>query len=130
MITLDANLLARLLLRDHAQQQAPVRQLLEQPQDFTAPVTVMLELVWVLEVNGCSADDIVQGLTLLLGLPNFEPAHPEALRRALQWYRQGMDFADALHLALSRASQQGSTFDKTFAIKTGLLGAAPEVVAL
>lgn len=86
MIALDTNLLARLLLRDDARQYARVRHLLAQEQDFTAPVTVMLELVWVLKVNDCSPQDIVRGIRLLLGLPNFKPQQADALRQALQWY--------------------------------------------
>jgi predicted nucleic-acid-binding protein len=130
MIALDTNLLARLLLRDDARQHARVRQLLAQAQVFTAPVTVMLELVGVLEVNGCGTDDIVRGLQLLLGLPNFKPQQAEALHQALQWYAQGVDFADALHLALSGASEQLVTFDKAFARKAGKLGAVPPVVTV
>lgn len=129
MIALDTNLLARLLLRDEKNQHARVVALLASKQDFTAPVTVMLELVWVLEVNDCSTDDIVRGLHLLLGLPNFKPQQVEALRQALIGYTQGLDFADALHLALSHSSQQLATFDKAFARKAGKLGVMPTVVA-
>lgn len=38
----------------------------------------LLELVWVLEVNHCSATDIVRCLNLLLGLPNFKPQNADA----------------------------------------------------
>lgn len=130
MIALDTNLLARLLLRDDARQHTRVRQLLAREQDYTAPVTVMQELVWVLEVNDCGTDDIVRGLQLLLGLPNFKPQQPEALQRALRWYADGLDFADALHLALSSASEELATFEKAFARKAGKLGALPPVVAV
>ena len=130
MIALDTNLLARLLLRDDKKQHARVLQLLASKQDFTAPVTAMLELVWVLEVNGCSTDDIVRGLNLLLGLPNFKPQQADALRQALLGYAQGLDFADALHLALSHGSQELATFDKAFARKVGKRGLVPPVVAV
>ncbi len=128
MIALDTNLLARLLLRDDPRQHARVVQLLAGPQEFTAPVSVMLELVWVLEVNDCSTDDIVRGLNLLLGLTNFKPQQVDTLRQALAGYAQGLDFADALHLALSHASQELATFDKTFARKAGKLGWVQAVV--
>lgn len=128
MIALDTNLLARLLLRDDKKQHERVLQLLASKQDFTAPVSVMLELVWVLEVNGCSTPDIVRGLSLLLGLPNFKAQQVDALRQTLLGYAQGLDFADALHLALSHASQELATFDKAFARKAGKLGWVPPVV--
>ena len=129
MIALDTHLLVRLLLRDDKKQHARVVQLLAGPNEFTAPVSVMLELVWVLEVNDCSTEDIVRGVNLLLGLPNFKPQQAAALRQALLGYAQGLDFADALHLALSHGSQELATFDKAFARKAGKLGLVPPVVA-
>ncbi len=83
VIALDTNVLARLLLRDDSRQHERVLPWLAQPGDFTAPITVMLELVWVLEVNDCSVLQIAEGLELLLRLPNFKPAEPQALRAAL-----------------------------------------------
>ena len=43
----------------------------------------------------CSAGDIVRGLNLLLGLPNFKPQQADALRQALLAYAQGLDCADS-----------------------------------
>jgi predicted nucleic-acid-binding protein len=127
MISLDTNILARLLLRDDARQYARARQLLAQDCDYTAPITVMQELVWVLEVNDCAREDIAHGLDLLLGLPNFKPHLPGALRQAMAWYAQGLDFADALHLALSHGSEELATFDKAFAKQARKLTASPPV---
>ncbi len=45
MIALDTNVLARLLLQDDANQFDRARALLASNQQFTAPVTVLLELV-------------------------------------------------------------------------------------
>lgn len=130
MIALDTNILARLLLRDDARQHGRARELLAQERDYTAPITVMQELVWVLEVNDCAREDITRGLGLLLGLPNFRPQEPEALRQALTWYAQGLDFADALHLALSQGCEELATFDKAFAKQSGKLTALPPVRAV
>ena len=114
MIALDTNILARLLLADDAVQLARVKTLLAKKQTYTATVTVMLELVWVLEANDCSPGEIVYGLGLLLGLSNFVPDRALGIKEALTWYAQGMDFADALHLALSADATQLLTFDKKF----------------
>ena len=114
MIALDTNILARLLLADDAAQLARVKTLLGKKQIYTAPITVMLELVWVLEANDCTPADIERGMNLLQGLANFKPAHVEELRQALAWYALGLDFADALHLALSGEAEQLMTFDKRF----------------
>ena len=129
MIALDTNLLARLLLRDNKRQHARVLQLLSSQPDFTVPVSVMLEPVWVLEVNDCCSYEIVRGLDLLLGLPNFKPQQADGLRQALLGYAQELDFSDALHLALSHGSQELATFDKAFARRAGKVGSVPPVVA-
>ena len=82
MIVLDTNLLARLLLKDDAAQHARVKALLATDQVFTAPVTVFLELVWVLEANECPAANVSRGLELLLGLPNFRSGQSDAFDKA------------------------------------------------
>jgi predicted nucleic-acid-binding protein len=127
MIAIDTNLLLRLVLDDDPAQQARVNALLKTGQLFTAPATVLLELVWVLQSRGFSAAHIVHGLTTLLEIPNFKPEHDIAIREALHGYQAGMDFADALHLALSSKQQQFMTFDKTFASKAKKLGLRPAV---
>lgn len=127
MIALDTNLLARLLLKDDAAQHARVKALLATDQVFTAPVTVFLELVWVLEANDCPVANVSRGLELLLGLPNFKSDQADALHQALQAYARGMDFADALHLALSHGEEAVMTFDKAFARHATRLALAPPV---
>ena len=127
MIALDTNLLARLLLKDDAAQHARVKALLATDQVFTAPVTVFLELVWVLEANDCPAANVSRGLELLLGLPNFRSGQADALHQALHAYARGMDFADALHAAQCPENERFMTFDKQLvrdASKAGLRGVA------
>lgn len=128
MIAVDTNLLARLLLQDDAAQHKKVKALFKTRQIFTAPVTVLLELVWVLESRDCSAEQIASGLMALLDLPNFKPERADAVREALQSYQGGMGFADALHLALSEDHQKFITFDKAFARQAKKLGLKPAVV--
>lgn len=118
MKALDTNILVRLLLADDAAQLGRVKQLLAQNQQFTCPVTVIQELVWVLEAHDYTVPQIQQGITLLLSLPNFKPAHLAQLQQAVEWYGRGMDFADALHLALRAPTEQLLTFDKGF-VKMG-----------
>jgi predicted nucleic-acid-binding protein len=129
MIGLDTNLLARLLLRDDAAQHARVRALLQTEQVFTAPVTVLLELVWVLEANDCTPAEIERGMQLLLGLRNFKPPGADAVRTAMRAYAQGVDFADALHLAMNAGDDAFMSLDKAFARKAATLGLTPRVVA-
>lgn len=113
MISLDTNILARFLLKDDAAQFKQARELLGRADVYTAPPTVMLELVWVLESYDCARAEVLQGLRALLGLPNFKPKSFEALCHAIKWYEAGMDFGDALHLALSGGDEVFISFDKT-----------------
>jgi predicted nucleic-acid-binding protein len=78
----------------------------------------MQELVWVLEAHGYTPQEVRHGMNLLLSLPNFKAEHAFELNQALIWYGQGMDFANALHLALRGSTNQLLTFDKGF-IKLG-----------
>ncbi len=130
MIALDTNILARYLLNDDAGQAEAATRLLSQKQTFTAPPTVLLELVWVLKVNGCTREEIAKGLRLLFGLPNFKPKEFEALCYALQWFEQGMDFGDALHSALSAADEAFCTFDKALGKHAKSCAAMPKVDVL
>jgi predicted nucleic-acid-binding protein len=127
MIAVDTNVLARLLLNDDAAQHQRAKALFGTRQTFTAPITVMLELVWVLESYDCTAEKIATGLAALLALPNFKPAQADALRLALQSYTSGMGFADALHLSLCADQQGFVTFDKAFAKRAAKLGLTPDV---
>ena len=127
MIALDTNVLARLLLQDDTAQFVRAKALLATPQQFTAPVTVLLELVWVLESNDCTPADIQRGVGLLLGLPNFNPPQSAAVRLALDTFVQGMDFADALHLAMSQGDDALMTFDRAFVKKASKGHSIPPV---
>ena len=51
-----------MLLGDDAAQPARAKALLSKAQQFTAPITVMLELVWVLEANGVEPTALADGL--------------------------------------------------------------------
>jgi predicted nucleic acid-binding protein len=127
MIALDTNVLARYLLKDDEAQFERARALIEGPERLTAPVTVLLELAWVLEVSDCSRDEIARAFRLLAGLPNFTLRQLDSLLYALDWYEEGMDFGDALHLAMSAQDEALATFDRDFAKTAKRAGAFPEV---
>ena len=128
MIAIDTNLLLRLVLADDPVQQARVSAVFKTGKLIAAPPTALLELVWVLLSRGFNAANIIHGLTALMDIPNFKPEHALAIREALHGYQSGLDFADALHLALSASHQKFMTFDKAFARKAKKLGVTPQVV--
>jgi len=127
MIVLDTNLLLRYLLNDDPGQAKRVRRLLETSPLVTVTPTIVLELVWVLECSDCTRDEIVGALRHVLGMPNMRLPNETAFYRAVQWFEQGLDFADALHLALSPATARLMTFDKDFARKAKRAEAFPAV---
>jgi len=106
MIAVDTNILVRYLTNDDPQQARISANLLNSKEQIWLPKTVLLETEWVLRaVYGLKTDKILQGLLHILGLPNTIPEQAEEINFALEYYKQGMDFADALHLASSQSSE-------------------------
>ena len=128
MIAVDTNVLARLLLRDDETQYRKAVRLFGDGRDYTAPPTVMLELVWVLGSYGYSREEIAAALNSLLELPNFKPKSRAAIGTALSWYEAGTDFGDALHLAMSNGDDAFVTFDERLVKRAGRSGLVPPVV--
>jgi predicted nucleic acid-binding protein len=122
MIALDTNILARLLLRDDEAQYQKALRLLGDGRDYTAPPTVILELAWVLGSYGIAKTDIAKSLRALLGLVNFKPGQSAEIAVAVTMYEAGLDFADALHLALSDGNDALLTFDERFVGRARQLG--------
>jgi predicted nucleic-acid-binding protein len=127
MIALDTNILARYLLNDSTTQADTAEKLLHGSELCTAPITVFLELVWVLESCDCGRAEIAKSIRLLCGLENFKPQNLDVLAYALHWYDGGMDFGDALHLAMSAKETGFKTFDKAFVKIAKTLETHPEV---
>ena len=92
------------------------------------PLTVRLETEWVLR-SRVSPDRrrLLDALERVLELPRLRLEHADRFRRALAWARQGMDFADALHLAACEPCEASS--DGRFARRAASLGATSVVVA-
>jgi predicted nucleic-acid-binding protein len=129
VIWVDTNVFARYLLNDDPAQGKAATALLKQGTITAAP-TVFLELVWVLESYDCSRAEIAKGLRHLLGLPNLKLRDFAAVLRAVQWYEAGLDFADAMHVALSDGQGPMYTFDRNLIKRAGKLGTFPAVAAV
>lgn len=72
----------------------------------------MLETEWVLRfVYGLNPEEIGQGFKVLFGLPNVHLANSDSVAQALRWHENGLDFADALHLATIQHCVTLYTFD-------------------
>ncbi|WP_420209371.1 hypothetical protein [Candidatus Electronema sp. JC] len=57
---------------------------------------------------------IAEAFQFLFGLPNVTLQEQAVVADAIAWHQQGMDFADALHLAGSRHCDSLATFDRKF----------------
>jgi len=124
---LDTNVLVRYVVRDDGAQLAAAQRLIRQcvadGQTLFVPVTVVLELEWVLRSSyGCAKDEVIQVLARLFSAAELRFQSEQALEVALQLYRDGAaDFADGVHIAL--AAQAGEqplwTFDKRAAAIDG-----------
>lgn len=127
MAALDTNILVRLLVQDDARQTAAVHQLLTQTiqnaETLFVPVTVSLELEWVLRARyGFAKPDIIHALSTLLRAVELSFESEPALEMALLNYEQGSaDYADCLHVALAELAhaQPLWTFDKAAAKAPG-----------
>lgn len=128
MIALDTNVLVRYLLADDAAQTRAARALLEDlGTEYFVPITVTLELAWVLRSSKVPRTEIIGRVRDLLSLPNVRPQLAEAVSQALRWAEGGIDIADALHLALSGKAEQFLSFDGDLAKQAARVGVQPRV---
>ncbi len=84
---------------------------------------------WVLRAfYQFNADDFIQIVHHLLGLPNATVEEWSRISDALDLHAQGLDFADALHLLASAHCAEFTTFDtRRFARRANRLGVRPTV---
>lgn len=112
MIAVDTNIVVRFLTHDDEGQYQIAYKLFNENRIFIAD-TVILETEGVLRfAYNFDTHKIANALTKLLGLPNVHLNHPPLLAQALAWHMQGLDFADAFHLANSQQCKTFFTFDK------------------
>jgi predicted nucleic-acid-binding protein len=134
MIAIDTNILARFYVDDpndpeSAIQRPLAKQILAESSSVFVPLTVILELEWVLRAfYRFSREDFARVINHLLGLPQVNVEDWQRIDQALEWHCQGLDFADALHLAASDHCQTLVSFDdKGFARRAQRLELKPAV---
>jgi predicted nucleic-acid-binding protein len=127
MLAADTNVLVRLLTNDDAAQGARARALFEREAIFVAK-TVLLEAEWVLRsAYGYTAPEVREALVSVIRLPKVVIEDLAAIQLAIDWFEQGMDFADALHLASARHCEGFATFDRRLARSAANAGSPPIV---
>lgn len=135
MIALDTNILARAIVHeaepDEAtqRQQAAAQALFTSGQALFLPITVVQELEWVLRgVYQLPRDQVLEVLEDLLVIEDLVIDRAAAMVDAIEDFRQGMDFSDALHLAQSKHCDSLASFDRKFCQLGKKLGAKPPVM--
>jgi predicted nucleic-acid-binding protein len=127
MAALDTNVLVRFLVADDADQFATagrlIRNALDAGESLFIPISVALELEWVLRSRyGFKRDDLIMSFTQLLSASELGFESEGAIEHALRLFSEGAaDFSDCIHVALSsmRGEEPLWTFDKAASKVTG-----------
>lgn len=122
MLAIDTNLVVRYLVGDDRDQAARARLVIDNNDVFIC-TTVALETEWVLRrLYGLSPDECAKVLTAFAGLSRVTLEDAASVRKALEWMRQGLDFADGLHLAGADGCDAFISFDQDLAKAANHLG--------
>ena len=113
MIVLDTNLLVRLATNDAPKERGAVTDLLGE-NECRISKTVLLETEWVLRSRyGYTTQQFADFADHLLALPTLFIEDESVVRWAVDTARAGLDFADAMHVAVAIASDElFYTFDR------------------
>ena len=111
MLAVDTNIVVRFFTKDDPPQARRAGALFHEQEVWLAK-SVLLETEWVLRrIYRLPAERIIAGILALIGLPNVQVEDQAAVVKALTWSSQGLDFADALHLASCGEAIGFATFD-------------------
>lgn len=129
MRAVDTNLVLRLIVNDDPAQTAVARRAMAAEPVFI-PKTVILELEWVLRsVYQRPPTLIATALAALLNATDIHVEDSATVGRAIDWFRRGLDLADALHLASSSHADGFLTFDSAMRRRATRLEAQPTTIA-
>lgn len=111
---IDTNIVVRLFV-DDGSKEVPIARKVFEREEIEIPLTVILEFEWVLRsVYKFEAGAICDALEALLGLPNVTIQRDHLVDDALDAFRKGVPFADAVHLLSVESSDELLTFDDRF----------------
>ncbi len=117
MIAVDTNIIIRFLTHDDELQYKKAFSVFNKNEVFI-PDTVILETEWILRyAYSFSTEEITIAMVNLFGLKNVHLFAPVYIEQAIKWYRQGLDFSDAMHLSQCQEVEKLYTFDKAFISK-------------
>ncbi len=114
VIAVDTNVVVRYAIKDDPEQTRLATDFLRDNLCLLLS-TVVLEAAWVMgSKRGYALDaaTVAARLGHVAGLPTVQVDQATRIALALNWYEAGMDFADALHLALAGSEQGQATLDR------------------
>jgi predicted nucleic-acid-binding protein len=120
MAALDTNILVRYLVKDDDQQPAAAKKLIQAAiragETLFVPITVALELEWVLRTNfKFNKEQVTATLSSLLASAELTFESEAAAEVALALYKKSSaDFSDCMHIALAHIAGESPlwTFDR------------------
>lgn len=128
MRAIDTNIVVRALAADDPVQTGKASALLAGENIFVT-VTVLLESEWVLrDAYAMAPVAIVTAFRRLAGLSGIHLEDMDRVYLALEWTEQGMDFADALHLARSDDCTEFLSFDRRLAKVADKIASIPVAI--
>lgn len=132
MIAVDTNILVRYAIKDDPKQTITATEFLKH-NPCCILKTVVLELALVLSSQAgynLPRDVVTERLRHMCGLPTITVEDASTVAQAITWYEQGMDFADALHLASSTSCSGFATMDRRMTSKASQLAVGYKVLAI
>ena len=127
-VALDTNTLVRLLTNDDPIQARRVADAIEAAPACFVPITVVLELEWVLRgAYRLPREVIIRAFQGLIGIRHLHLEQEDQVLQALEAYALGLDFADALHLLRSEGCSALLSFDQALAHQATKLALTPPV---
>jgi len=127
-MAIDTNVLVRLLVNDDPVQALRAAESIDASAACFVPITVVLELEWVLRgAYKLPREAVISAFEGLLAIKQVHVEQETLVRQALAWHRGGLDFADALHLARSEGCVALLSFDRQLAQLASQLELQPVV---
>jgi predicted nucleic-acid-binding protein len=131
---LDTNVLARFFIDDpddaQAAKQRPAAVVALSERAFVS-VTVLLDFEWVMRgFYGLPRSEIARVLFALVSVEHVSIEDRGAVLAALEAFKQGTDFADALHLVRTSHTSAFVTFDRVLAKRARGFAETPPIELL
>ena len=134
MKAVDTNVLARFFIDDPEDSEAALQKpaaIEAMTQAVFVSISVMLEFEWVMRgFYALPRKDISRVFKALCGLQHVSIEDRAIVLAVIEAYDQGLDFADALHLARAQHCNAFVSFDKRLQKRAKIAGLQPAVEIL